>query len=112
MTTTNRYAALAATLALTLSASALPARADSSLTDRAVTALGAAIAAQGNAALIQIRREMTSQWTAAVQLFVPPTARIQAPEAVQLSDVQVVASRSRIPAKGAVPAELHEPLPW
>ena len=47
-----------AALALWCAGAAAPAAAEASLQDRAVSALGVAIASQGNAALIQIREDL------------------------------------------------------
>jgi hypothetical protein len=73
----NRMSAIAAT-ALVLCAFAGSAPAADPLPKRAVTALGVAIAAQGDAALLQIRREIRQSAIAAMKPFLPDMAK--APE--------------------------------
>ena len=57
--------------ALVLCSLAIPASASDSLSSRAVTALGAAIASQGDAALVQIRRELQASAREALKPFLP-----------------------------------------
>ena len=82
----NRTSALAIATALALCAFAGTASAES-LPTRAVTAIGAVIAAQGDAALVQIGREITESALDAVQPFLPEPA--QAPEPAQPAETPV-----------------------
>jgi hypothetical protein len=78
----NRMSAIAAT-ALVLCAFTGSASAADPQTKRAVTALGMAIAAQGDAALVQIRRELRESALAAMKPFL--TEVVKAPEPQQLA---------------------------
>jgi hypothetical protein len=66
----NRKATLTA-LALALCSLTGTASANDGLPTRAVNALGAAVAAQGNAALVQIRRELKESALEAMKPFLP-----------------------------------------
>ncbi|MGH8482191.1 MAG: hypothetical protein ACRES8_07010 [Nevskiaceae bacterium] len=75
----NRTSSLAA--ALVLSTLAGTASASDSLPSRAVSAVGIVIASQGNAALVQIRRELGESARDAMKPFLP--APQKAPEQPQ-----------------------------
>lgn len=60
-------------LALSLAASA-PAHAEESVAIRAASAVGAVIAAQGNAALVEIRREVKDALASQLKPFLPQAA--------------------------------------
>ena len=73
----NRIAAVIAATALVLSAPAsTQAVAADSLPTRAVSALGVAIAVQGDAALLQIRREIRESAIEAVKPFMPDVQKV------------------------------------
>jgi hypothetical protein len=81
--TVNRTCSLA-TAALVLCTLTGSATATDSLSSRAVSAIGAAIASQGDAALAQIRREIAESAREVMKPFLP--APQKAPEPAQLSD--------------------------
>jgi hypothetical protein len=83
----NRTSALAAATALALCAFAGAASAAESLPSRAVGAIGAVIAAQGDDALIQIGREFKESALEAMKPFLPEPA--QAPEPAQPAETPV-----------------------
>jgi hypothetical protein len=70
----NKLALAAAALALCSLSGA--AQADDSLSSRAVTVLGIAIASQGDAALVQIRRELAQSAVEAMKPFRPETRKV------------------------------------
>lgn len=74
----NRIAMIAATLVLGLSTSA--ASASDAMPARAFSALGVAIAAQGDAALEQIRRELTESAREAMKPFLPDAPATPEPQ--------------------------------
>jgi hypothetical protein len=79
----NRHSNFAA-VALVLSTLTGSATATDSLSARAVSALGTVIASQGDAALVQIRREITESAREAMKPFLP--APQKAPEQAQPSE--------------------------
>ena len=82
----NRIAAITA-FALALGTFAQDASANESLSTRAVNAIGIVIAAQGDAALVQIGRELKESALDAMKPFLPDPA--QAPEHPQPAETPV-----------------------
>jgi hypothetical protein len=83
MTKSNAAAALALVLAMG------PAHADEGLAARAVSALGTAIASQGNAALLQIRAELREKLLDSLRPQLPapaPSAPAEPPAAAPADD--------------------------
>jgi hypothetical protein len=71
MSPTFKTRTAVALIALACAASAAPAAADDSLPQLAVSAVGAAIAAQGNAALVQIRAELRERLLETLAPYLP-----------------------------------------
>lgn len=65
---------LAAALVLSFAAFAGPAAAEESLSSRAASAVGAVIASQGNAALVQIRQELKETLLEQLRPWLPQPA--------------------------------------
>jgi len=68
--------AYVAAISVGLAGLAFPATADDSLTDRAASAVGHYIAAQGNAALVQIREELTRDLARQIRPYLPEPERV------------------------------------
>jgi hypothetical protein len=82
MTQSTKIRTGAGILALALAAGLSPAHAQDSMPARAINALGLAIAAQGDAALEQIRRELKDTLLEGVRPYLPrPETSPQAPPA-------------------------------
>ena len=70
----------AAAAALALCTFTGTASANDTLQSRAMSALGTAIASQGNAALLQIRQELKESATEVMRPFLPASAKVPGPQ--------------------------------